>query len=277
MHPLVVGLGRRHSLSRMTERGTNVSDKKGTGFDRASQAELVDESELADAEGGGSSSVPRTIFTRDSAPDPKKLQVSQLRIAQGMTAEVKERKANVGQFVLSNFPAYDSVILIPFDAQDIRQYKPDPKKPAVCHAPTGDFGFGKPGGVCELCPLQEWGEYNEATGKSKPPPCKEGITVRFYSIAHRSMVDYIFLAGEKGRGAFIRQQSLSFGWTGFAIRMTSKNKSNSQGDWFVPEVEMLETVPEDQLDIIAKWYELHLASQQDTKQSALIQLTERTP
>ena len=248
------------------------SDKsKQTAFDRATSAESVDPSEIEDTV-EGRSNVPRAVFTRDYVPDPTKLQIAQLRIAQGMTEEVRARKANIGQFVLTNYAAQDKVILIPFDAPDIRQYKPDPKKPAVCHAPTGDFGFGTPGGVCELCPLSQWGEYNEVTKKSKPPACKEGVLVRAFSITHRALVDFIFLAGERNKGGFIQQQGMTFGWSQFAIEMTSTEKSNAQGAWFVPQIEMLTDYPEEHRELISKWYAIHEASKTNTKQEALQQL-----
>lgn len=249
--------------------------EKKTAFDRATDAHVP---EVLDSEGEEARSyVPRTVFTKDAALDPTKLQVSQLRVAQGMTEEVKSRTASIGQFVVSNFPAYDKVVLVPLGAQDIRQYKPDPKKPPMCQAPTGDFGFGNPGGPCDLCPLSQWGEYNEATGKSVPPACKEGVTVRFYSITHRSMVDFIFLAGERSKGAFIQQQAMSFGWSGFAVEMSTQEKSNSKGSWFVTNLQMLQDVPEDQKPIAAKWFEVFLAGQSDSKEGAIRQLSSGQP
>ena len=113
-----------------------------TGFDKATGSgdDVVDVETTESAAPG----VPRTMFTRDKQVDMKNIQVSQLRIAQGMTAEVKERKAQIGDLVLSNFGPQQSVILIPLISQDIRVYKPDPKAAAKCHAPTGNFGFGDP-------------------------------------------------------------------------------------------------------------------------------------
>jgi hypothetical protein len=250
-----------------------MSDKK-TSFDRATQPEIpeiVDES----GETESRSPVPRAVFTKNQELDLSKLSIPSLRLAQGMTAEVNERKANIGQFVLTNFPAYDSVVLVPLGATEIRTYKPDPKKPAQCHAPTGDYGFGNPGGECAVCPLSHWGEYNEATGKSTPPPCKEGVLVRAYSVTHRSMVDFQFLAGERNKGSFIQQQAMSFGWSGFAIKLTSVAKSNNRGSWFIPQIEMLNEVPEDQKEIVGRWYEIFLASQSDSKEAAIHQLSER--
>lgn len=247
-----------------------MSDKK-TGFDRASGSTAPSEhDELGEAE--SRNMVPRAVFARDQTLDLSKMTIAQLRLAQGTTPEVTERKASIGQFVLTNFPAKDDVILVPFGAPDIRKYQPDPKRPPLCSAPTGDFGFGNPGGPCDLCPLSQWGEYNEVTQKSVPPPCKEGIMLRAYSVTHRCLVDFQFLAAERSKGGFIQQQSMSFGWANFAVKLTATSKSNNRGAWYVPQIEMLDDVPDDQREIVAKWYEVFLASQSDSKESALIQL-----
>lgn len=249
-----------------------MSDKR-TGFDKATESNKV---EVIDDDSEIRSNVPRAVFTRDQGLDLSKLQIGSLRIAQGMTAEVTERKASIGQFVLANFPAYDSVTLVPLGATDIRIYKPDPKAAALCHAPTGDFGFGNPGGVCAECPMAHWGDKNPVTGKSVPPPCKEGVLVRAYSATHKCMVDFQFLAAERSKGGFIQGQAMSFGWSNFAIKLTSVPKSNDRGSWFIPQVEMLDDVPEDQKVIVGKWFDVFCASQADSKEEAIRQLSAGT-
>lgn len=247
--------------------------EKKTGFDKATGIE----GDVVDEVPEGTSNVPRAVFTRDQVIDVSKLQISQLRVAQGQSAEVKDRKASVGQLLLSNFPAKNEVILVPLGGQNIRVYKIDPKGPAVCQAPTGEIGFGNPGGVCAECPLSHWGDRNEATGKSVPPKCKEGIVIRFYSVTHRCMVDFQFMAGDQRTGSFIMQQSMSFGWANFMLSMTTAEKGNAKGDWFVPEVNMLEdddarVTAKDREDAL-KWYDVFYRSQVETKDQAIRQLT----
>lgn len=217
--------------------------------------------------------VPRVVFTKESTLDLSKLQIPLLRMAQGMTQEVSDKKAMIGQYVLSNYPAYDSVVIVPLGGSSIRVYKPDPKKPALCNAPTGDFGFGNPGGVCANCPLSEWGERDPATGKSTQPPCKEGVIIRAYSVTHRALVDFQVLAAEASKGGFIQQQAMTFGWSNFAVKLSASQKSNNRGSWYVPEVEMLEDVPENEKEIVSKWFAIFQESQAESKSEALNQLT----
>ena len=250
-------------------KGTNVADKK-TGFDRATESNKV---EVIEDDVESRSPVPRAVFTRETNLDLSKLQIGSLRVAQGMTLEVKDRKAAIGQFVLTNFPAYDEVIIVPFGAPDIRVYKPDQKGPVLCNAPTGDFGFGNPGGVCKDCSLSHWGELNPMTGKSSPPPCKEGVMVRAYSITHRCIVDIQFLAGDRSKGGFIQAQSLSLGWGNFCIKLTTVAKSNDKGSWFIPQIEMLNEIPEEHRDFANKWYEVYCASLSESKDEAIRHLS----
>ena len=217
--------------------------------------------------------VPRAVFTRDSTLDLSKLQIPSLRLAQGMTAEVTDRKAAIGQYVLTNYPPYDSVDIAPLGATNIRMYKPDPKKPALCNAPTGDFGFGNPGGVCVECPLSHWGERDSVTGKSTPPPCKEGVIVRAYSLTHRCLVDIQFLGAEQSKGGFVQQQAMTVGWANFAIKLSAAQKQNNRGSWYIPELQMLDGVPEDEQEIVNKWFAIFQESQIDSKADALQQLS----
>lgn len=242
--------------------------EKKTAFNKA--VEGGDGIDTDDTE--GRLGVPRAVFTRDSTLDLTKLQIPSLRLAQGMTAEVTDRKAAIGQYVLTNYPPYDKVTIVPLGATNIRIYKPDPKKPALCNAPTGDFGFGNPGGVCVDCPLSQWGERDPDTGKSIPPRCKEGVIVRAYSVTHRSLVDFQLLGAEQSKGGFIQQQAMTFGWSNFAIQLSASQKSNNRGAWFIPELEMLDEVPESEREIVGKWFAIFQQSQVDSKSEALQQL-----
>lgn len=217
---------------------------------------------------------PRAIFTSDAKPDLSKMQISQLRLAQGMTAEVTERKATIGQYVLSNFPAYDEVILVPLAAQNVRTYKPDPRQPPKCYAPTGLHGIGDPGVACDTCPMAKWGPRNPVTGKGTPPPCKEGVIVRAYSVTHRSIVDFKFDGSARSKGAFIQQQAMAFGFANFAVKMHSSSARNDRGQWYVPEVEMLAEIPEAHVEPAQKWYELVSQQAQMTTAEATAQIAQ---
>lgn len=270
-------------------KGRTVSEK--TGFDKATGGTApVD----ADGEEIQQSNIPRTIFARDTKIDLKSIQVPQLRIAQAMTEEVKQKKAQVGQFVLTNYPARDEILLIPFDVAPVREYKPDPRGAAMCHAPTGRFGFGNPGGACvdeddnPLCPLAKWTSQGEGM-PNKPPVCKDGLVMRGYSVTHRSMIDFRFMGASKRDGNFVYQQGISFGWTAFGLKMTAVEKDNKKGSWYVASLEMLPddpqnnklefdeakspNIPAEQWTVALKWYDMFEQSKVDSAQEAVLQLS----
>lgn len=223
---------------------------KNSGFD-----EMTNDHSTSVNEYDEEAYTPSVIFTNDAKPDLSKLQISRLRLAQGMTQEVAERRASIGQYVLTNFPAFDEVELVPFRAQNTRQYKPDPKAPPQCAAPMGDFGFGNPGGVCAECPLSKWGPRNEKTGKATPPPCKEAVVMRAYSLTHRTVVDFTFMGRIASKGAFIQAQAMALGWANFVIRLKSSSTKNDRGQWYEPEIEIEGDIPQEHRDLVNRWYE----------------------
>ena len=216
--------------------------------------------------------VPRAVYTSDAKLDPTKLNIPRLRVAQGMTPEVMERSAQIGDFVLTNYPAKSEVLLVPFAAQNIRYLKPDPRQPPVCQAPTGDVGIGDPGGPCVACPYSKWGARDPRTGKSTPPPCTEAVSVRAFSLTHRTMVDFVFDGRRAGKGAFIQQQGLAFGMGQFVVKMTTSPVSNNFGTWAEPNVQMMGTVEENVsdeklLDLTHTWFQLHNAMLTTTEEA----------
>jgi len=211
---------------------------------------------------------PRAIYVEGAKPDLSKMQIPTLRLAQGMTAEVTDRKAQIGQYVLSNFPPKDDVVLVPLGAVNIRSYKPDAKRAPACHAPGPILipgrgfmlkGIGDPGIVCEDCPLSKWGPKREGRSNT-PPPCKEGVAVRAYSVTHRTLVDFTFMGRAQGKGTFVQSQMMAWGEGKFAIRLSSASTKNDRGTWYEPEVAMLDEIPEEHLSAVERWHELHQSS-----------------
>jgi len=218
-------------------------------------------------EAGDVEFTPRVIFTNDQKPDLSKMEIPMLRLAQGMTEEVKQRKALIGQYVVKGFPAKDEVELVPLAAQDIRIYRPTPTARPQCQAPTGTHGIGNPGIECAKCPLSQWGPRDPVSKKSTPPPCKEGIFVRFYSVTHRQVVDFQFMSRAQWAGQFIQQQAMSHGYGGFAVKLGMSETKNDRGSWVEPVVEMMPEVPEDHRPIVNIWIESVMASQVSNEQA----------
>lgn len=255
-----------------------MSEKK-TGFDKATG----DSGDIIDVDSQEVSTVPRAIFTREASIDPSRIQVAQLRVIQGTSAEVGERKAQPGDLLVANFKPMKSVLMIPLGAAGTRVYRPDPKKAPACHSPNGKVGFGNPGGQCvdedgnPVCPMAKWTDYNEETKKSKPPACADGITIRGYSIPHRSMVDLQFVKADRKIGSFIEQQAMALGWCAFGLNITTESRKNEKGNWSAPVIEMLELddeqISDKDREMAGKWFDVFQKLQFDTNADALASLS----
>jgi len=116
--------------------------------------------------------------------DMSELKIPFLRLASGMTPEVKERKANEGQWLLSGHGPVDQVELVVTGVTRFREYRDNVSQETHCRSGDGVIGKGAPGGVCAKCPLAQWGERDPQTGKGTPPPCNAGFSYQVYSLTH---------------------------------------------------------------------------------------------
>ena len=182
----------------------------------------------------------RVIYTEDEGLGSDDWQPSILRLAQGTTREVQERRAGIGQYVIENFAPEDEVHLVPLAVQLSRtlyevddQGRQDIKKPPRCVAPTGVKGIGDPGIECAKCPLKDW-RNDPKTGKSTPPQCTAVMNLRAYSITHEDLVDFQFKGRSFKQGKTLQQQGAMKGFGSFAVKMGSKNESSAKGSWVEP-------------------------------------------
>ena len=228
-------------------------------------AERVSAGEFAEEERGAM--LPGTIFTRDARPDAAKMKIPNLRLAQGMTEEVTNREAQIGNWLLENFGPEDEVLAVPIATQNIRRYRPDPRKPAQCVAPTGVHGVGDPGIVCAQCPLSKWGARDPRTGKSAPPKCQEGVSMLAYSITHGMVIKYDFMGQNIGKGQFIQTQAVARNYGNFALRMTAGTSKNEKGSWAEPKLQMVPQIPEEEKELAQTWLDIMTASMPDTAEA----------
>jgi len=245
-----------------TQAAEQVSERKKSRFEEVTGAAPVAQDD-GDFDGGFT---PRVVYTVDATPDLSKMQVPRLRLAQGLTSEVQDRKAQIGQYVLTNFPAEDEVVLVPLAAQSIRVYQPDPKGRPQCFAPTGTHGIGNPGIVCADCALSKWTRDPNDPKRGIKPPCTEGVAMRAYSTTHGSVVDMQFMGRTISKGQFVQQQGLARGMGQFAIKLTSGRVENQRGSWYEPVLEVA-PVPEEHAEMAAKWHRAMIESMTTTEQA----------
>lgn len=116
--------------------------------------------------------------------DLSELRIPFLRLGSGMTPEVKERKANEGQWLLQGHDPVDQVEFVVTGVTRFREYRDAVTQDTYCRSGDGVIGVGAPGGICKNCPLSLWGEKDPATGRGKPPLCNAGFSYTVYSLTH---------------------------------------------------------------------------------------------
>lgn len=181
------------------------------------------------------------VGARDTAPPF-------LSILQGQSKAVQQKKGQPGQFMIRNFPALDTITLIPLGLGNFREYRPDKASqnaPVMCSSQDGVIGHGDPGGVCEQCPLSQWGPKNPATGQSTRPPCTEGVMMAALLGEYRQPVLYPLRGGSIRIADDIRAQARFHGFGQFAIKVTSEYKGYTVGGAHIPVIEFLPDIPEE--------------------------------
>jgi hypothetical protein len=197
-----------------------------------------------DQERSAAAFVPSVLYRPQSETSIADMMPGIMSLAQAMSVSVDEGRAKAGQYSLQGFEGFDTVTLIPFAAQRIRKYRPNPRGDAECKAPMGDFGIGNPGGVCADCPLSKWGAKNPKTGKSTKPACDEAISVLSYSVEHEQLVNFEFSGQTMCTG---KAQGATRKFGNFAILMDKKKERNEFGEWYAPVVK-LQPVPEGRME-----------------------------
>lgn len=173
-----------------------------------------------------------------------------LKIAQGLSPEVRDREAQPGDFILSGFGPEESVTLVIAGFTRARRYVPQNAQKATCWAsaspPLPLIGQGEfKGRACDECPLSQWGR-NEETGRNIPPACNEIDEWLCYSITHGLPVRYP-LKGMAMKGSrFLKQLWNAMGPGQYAVDVTAKSVSQNGRTWQEPDFKLSPNVSAEQ-------------------------------
>lgn len=156
-----------------------------------------------------------------------------LRIAQGLTPEVIQGAAKMGDLVMSGAEAVQSAVLIPVmwaRARELR--KPGDNSTVLCQSVDGVEGKGVPGGHCEtaqgedLCPMSKWGAPSQPGGRNTPPQCNLIYSYVCYSLTHKMLVVFELKRTGMNQAKFINTMIERNGLGRFAVILSSQNKTN---------------------------------------------------
>lgn len=180
--------------------------------------------------------------------DRSELMIPKLRLAQGLTQEVAEGNAKMGQWLLQGFDPEDDVIVVPTLFTRTRALREGEERELVCSSPDAKYGDGKygrgsqanPTGLCDEdhCPAAKWGAKNPKTGKSSPPPCVFSYEYVVWSDTHKTVATLAFSKSAINAAKYLNSFIQTKGLGKFAVRLSSKQEKG-KGTYAVPLVTLV--------------------------------------
>lgn len=116
--------------------------------------------------------------------DFSEIRIPKLRLASGLTKEVADQQARMGQWLLTGHEPENTVEVVIVGVSRFRIYALKDEGEVLCRSDDGFTGIGNPGGNCKTCPFAQWGEKNPKTNKSKAPLCNNGFSYQAFSLTH---------------------------------------------------------------------------------------------
>lgn len=201
-------------------------------------------------------SAPRPVFTANKRFDASEVMTPRLVLAQGLSPEVRERKAQSGDWLLLGHEPEQSVTLVIAGHTEQRRFVEQGKQVARCWSPDAIQGYGNPGVKCEDCEFAKWtdtGRKDAQSGRTinLRPPCDELDTFVAFSLTHGMPVTWSL----KGTGAkaarFLKTLSNGLGMGNFAVEVTAVSKSKDGRAWHEPVIKIANEVDKEQAQMYA--------------------------
>jgi hypothetical protein len=222
---------------------TNGAAAEETGM---SQFETMMGDTLPDKE-GGAMALPdeperlavTTLWTETPEFEANEVGFPKLRLAQGLTAEVAEGNAKMGNWLLTGTePFTEGVTVIPIMFGRTRWKRANPEdreSPIACQSGDARVGIGNPGGDCKACPFAKW-QPGGANGKNKPPACTLTYKYAVYVTGAETIAEITFQKTSESYAHLINNLVQRYGFGKFAVKLTSVNKAVGQRRWAEPQV-----------------------------------------
>jgi hypothetical protein len=186
-----------------------------------------------------------TTWTQQPVYEANEVNFPRLRLGQGLTPEVAEGNAKMGQWLLTGYEPLDSVTVIPMMFGRTRFKRQDPanrESPVGCQSPDGVTGHGSPGGACKLCPCARWKPGGQ-NGKNLPPDCT--LTYRYvvWVVDHETVAEMIFQRTSEQYAYFINNLEQRYKFGKFALKITSTMRTSGQRRWAEPQLKLAPVTP----------------------------------
>lgn len=212
---------------------------------------------LEDYEHGSALALPSTgSFGFDSKPtfDQSEIEIYRLKLLQGQSPELAQGIGRPGWWYLQGQEdATEEVTFLPAGMMRNRELRikgaDGQMGPLLCRSNDAQHGIGEPGGVCAVCPLQQWGERDPVTGKGTPPACSQiwvymGVLIEAEEVCVLSFQKTSTKAA-KWLNAIATRKG---GFGSFAVRFGSKIEKSGKMQWFVPTYTVAQ-IPEETMQM----------------------------
>jgi hypothetical protein len=204
--------------------------------------------------GGGDVAVPdepdrlavATQWTETPEFEANEVGFPKLRLAQGLTAEVAEGQAKMGNWLLTGTePFTEGVTVIPIMFGRTRWKRKNPEdrdSPISCQSGDARTGIGDPGGDCKACPFAKWTP-GGANGKNKPPACTLTYKYAVWVDGAEAIAEVTFQKTSETYAHLINNLVQRYGFGKFAVKLTSVNRAVGQRRWSEPQVTLTRLTP----------------------------------
>jgi hypothetical protein len=210
----------------------------------------------ADEDTAGPEAGARSTYSANKKFDSAETSLPRLSLAQGLSPQVRDRTAQVGDFLLPGFENEQEVILVIAGHTTQRRYVPKGEQRAKCWSPDGIMGHGDPGIPCDECPLSQWmpTDVKDANGRTKnaPPPCAEIDSWAAFSVTHGVPLTWPLKGTAMQASRFLKGLCNSYGMGSFAVKVTPVTKTAPGRNWVAPEATLYKELDADQCLAYAK-------------------------
>lgn len=229
---------------------TATSDASGGLFNQmvvAPNSGVGNDQQVAEYDDTASRAVSTGGWTDTPDFDQNEVGFPRLRLAQGLSPEVADGLAKMGQWLFTGYDPMDTVTIVPVMFSRTRSKRQDPTNrdsDIACESGDARVGFGDPGGDCKACPFAKWGS-DPKTGRRVPPACQISYHYAAYIANVDSVGEVIFTRTSESAAQLVNNAVVRYGMGNFAFKVTSVPKQGPGGRrWAEPSLRMVPITPE---------------------------------
>jgi hypothetical protein len=206
--------------------------------------EAVEVEETGIVVAGDDSASVSTMTSYSAVPqlDASDLYIPKLRIGQGLSAEVANGDAKLGDWLLTGQSPMKTCTVVPLLMTRRRELRDRDERGVICRSADSVHGVGAPGGDCSTCPMNQWTP-NKKTGKNQAPPCIFIYSYMVYVVEANELAVLEFYRTSMAAGKLLNTIILQKGLGNFAIKLGSTKTEGPKGTFASPSLVIAKVEP----------------------------------